>query len=45
MHKAVNTNVVKSIGVSNHGERYLKGLFGWNGLKYKPIVNQIESPP
>lgn len=45
MQEAVDEGLVKSIGVSNWGEMHLKDLFAWEGLKYRPVVNQIEISP
>ncbi|CCF59125.1 hypothetical protein KAFR_0G00920 [Kazachstania africana CBS 2517] len=45
MQEAVDEGIVKSIGVSNFGIKHLKELFQWDGLKYRPVVNQIEISP
>lgn len=45
IQEAVNDGKVKTIGVSNYGVHHLKELFAWDGLKYKPAVNQIELHP
>lgn len=45
LQEAVDEGLVKAIGVSNYGEHHLKELFEWEGLKYKPIVNQVELSP
>lgn len=45
LQEAVDEGLVKNIGVSNFGEKHLKDLFEWDGLKYKPVVNQIEISP
>lgn len=36
---------IKSIGVSNYGTTHLDELFAWDGLKIKPVVNQLELHP
>nr|QFR37203.1 aldo-keto reductase [Cyberlindnera americana] len=41
----VDAGKIKSIGVSNYGTRHLDELFSWDGLKYKPVVNQVELHP
>ncbi|AMD20439.1 HDL305Cp [Eremothecium sinecaudum] len=45
MQDAVDMGIVKSIGVSNYGEKHIKELLSWPGLKHKPVVNQIEVAP
>lgn len=45
LQEAVDQGLVKNIGVSNFGVEHLKDLFEWDGLKYKPVVNQIEISP
>lgn len=45
LQEAVDEGLVKNIGVSNFGEKHLKDLFEWEGLEYKPVVNQIEISP
>lgn len=45
MQEAVDEGLVKSIGVSNFGVQHLKDLFEWDGLRYRPVVNQIEISP
>lgn len=45
LQEAVDEGIVRSIGVSNFGEHHIKQLLEWEGLKYKPVVNQIEILP
>lgn len=45
LQEAVDEGLVKNIGVSSFGVKHLKELFDWDGLKYKPVVNQIEISP
>ena len=45
MQEAVDQGIVKNIGVSNFGERHIDALLNWDGLRYKPVVNQIEISP
>lgn len=45
MQEAVAAGKVRSIGVSNYGERHLDELLQWEGLKVKPCVNEIEVSP
>lgn len=45
LQEAVDSGIVKSIGVSNYGERHLQELLDWEDLKYKPVINQIELSP
>ncbi|VVT53259.1 uncharacterized protein SAPINGB_P003483 [Magnusiomyces paraingens] len=43
--EAVDQGIVKSIGVSNYGVAHLEELLAWDGLRIKPVVNQIELHP
>lgn len=45
LQEAVDSGKVKAIGVSNYGVHHLKELLEWDGLKYKPVVNQVELNP
>lgn len=45
MQEAVEQGIVKSIGVSNYGKKHLQELLSWEGLKIKPVVNEIEVSP
>jgi diketogulonate reductase-like aldo/keto reductase len=45
MQEAVEQGIVKSIGVSNYGIKHLQELLSWDGLKIKPVVNEIEVSP
>ncbi|GMM36326.1 aldo-keto reductase superfamily protein [Saccharomycopsis crataegensis] len=45
MQEAVDEGIVRSIGVSNYGAHHIDQLLKWDGLKYKPVVNQIEISP
>jgi diketogulonate reductase-like aldo/keto reductase len=45
LQEAVESGAVKSIGVSNYSERHLDELLSWEGLKIKPVVNQVELHP
>lgn len=45
LQEAVDEGKVRSIGVSSWGKRHLEELFKWEGLKYKPVVDQIEVHP
>ncbi|QPG75330.1 hypothetical protein FOA43_002683 [Brettanomyces nanus] len=45
MQEAVESGIVKSIGVSNYGEKHIDELLNWEGLKVKPVVNEIEVSP
>nr|QFR37205.1 aldo-keto reductase [Cyberlindnera americana] len=45
LQEAVSAGMVKSIGVSNYGIPHLEELLNWEGLKIKPVVNQVELHP
>jgi len=45
LQEAVDSGKVKSIGVSNYDIRHLEELLSWDGLKIKPVVNQLELHP
>ncbi|KAF0270045.1 hypothetical protein D499_0AF00390 [Hanseniaspora uvarum DSM 2768] len=36
---------LKNIGVSNFGAKHIQELLSWDGLKIKPVVNQLEISP
>nr|QFR37204.1 aldo-keto reductase [Cyberlindnera americana] len=41
----VDRGAIRSIGVSNYGTRHLDELMNWEGLRYKPVINQLELQP
>lgn len=45
LQEAVDAGLVRSLGVSNWGIKHIEELLEWPGLKYKPVVNQIEVNP
>ncbi|TID30714.1 hypothetical protein CANINC_000630 [Pichia inconspicua] len=45
MQEAVEEGIVKSIGVSNYGIKHIQELLDWDGLKIKPVANEIEVSP
>lgn len=45
LQESVEAGKVKSIGVSNYGIKHLEELFSWDGLKVKPVVDQVELHP
>ena len=45
LQEAVDEGIVKSIGVLNYGVKHLEELLQWDQLKYKPVINQLESSP
>lgn len=45
LQEFVEAGKVKSIGVSNYGIHHIKELLEWEGLKIKPVVNQVEINP
>lgn len=45
LQEFVDSGLVRSIGVSNYGEKHLNELLNWKELKYKPTINQIELHP
>ncbi|AEY94850.1 FABL209Cp [Eremothecium gossypii FDAG1] len=45
LEEAVVEGQVRSIGVSNYGQQHLSELLGWEGLKIRPVVNQVEINP
>lgn len=36
---------IKSLGVSNFGEKHIEELLNWDGLLVKPVVDQLELHP
>ncbi|XBW37724.1 hypothetical protein QEN19_003308 [Hanseniaspora menglaensis] len=36
---------LRSIGISNFGVKHIQELLSWDGLKIKPVINQIEISP
>lgn len=45
LQEGVDSGKIKSIGVSNYDIEHLKELLHWDGLKYDPVVNQVELHP
>lgn len=45
LQEFVEAGKIKSIGVSNYGIHHIKELLEWEGLKIKPVVNQVEINP
>lgn len=45
LQEAVDNGTVRSIGLSNYGIPHIQELFKWDGLKYKPVINQLELSP
>lgn len=45
LQDSVDKGFIKDIGVSNYGIAHLQELLDWDGLRYKPVVNQIEINP
>lgn len=45
LQEAVDEGKIKSIGVSNYGAHHIDELLKWEGLRIKPVLNQIELHP
>lgn len=45
LQEAVEAGKIKNIGVSNYGIHHVQELLEWEGLKIKPVVNQVELSP
>lgn len=45
LQEFVDAGLIKSIGVSNFAPRHIQEILDWEGLKYKPVINQVELSP
>nr|QFR37189.1 aldo-keto reductase [Cyberlindnera americana] len=45
LQEAVDSGIVKSIGISSWGQRHIEQLYNWEGLRIEPAVNQFEVHP
>jgi len=45
LQEVVQTGKVKNIGVSNYSIKHLEEILNWDGLKIKPVIDQVELHP
>lgn len=43
--RETDSKIIRSYGVSNYSDKHLKELLEWDGLKFKPVIDQIELNP